>query len=534
MTRDTERTFGRRDVLGLLGTAGIASLAGCGGGGDGTPTQAPEKPGPFTNTPEADDEPNPKVRRGIQFDRIRDAVSDLGWDPNGEEPIDDSLDQHLREGTLIEVPPGDYLVERRHDVEGVSRWGILGTGRSRRDVQFTIPAGRSFRWIMVDGGRDILVENFTMQQGRKFDRSIGMGFLVDDNLKLFNVEKAGSNPREDSESGAENGIVVQVMTPDGVAEVNTFVRKGPQDMAHYPGNSITVFTGRSHLGTLYYRNLHIENGGEHGIYASKAQGDVRVEGGLFKNNYGDGVRIAGEGSWVKGATVVIDDTDRTPGNRGKWRQARGIHMQSGKYGLTGGLVEDCTVIARSSPRTEALLKIEHNQGAATVRNCRFFNNTSYPTIVVDEPATGPQRPTKPWDMTFENIQISGQASNTVGLLLQGRPGSRLSNVTIDLPGIGVDGIVLDDSAGTIVDGVSVLTGGYPLRVSSKVGTSECLATLKNIERLQSALLTDVDTRQLGSSLSGTTCLGGSDSMPNALAVIGATEDQLYGTVLDPR
>ncbi|WP_363464489.1 right-handed parallel beta-helix repeat-containing protein [Halogeometricum borinquense] len=530
MTRDESRTFTRRRLFGLLGSAGVASLAGC-GGRDTTPTATPEKPGPFKETSDSPDE-SPKMRDGIGFDRVVNAVDDLGWDPSGEEAIDNSVDQNLREGTLIEVPPGTYRVKRRHDVEGVSRWGIVGIGTNRRAVQFTPPAGRSFRWLMVDGGSDILIKNFTMQQGRKFDRSIGMGFLVDDGLKLYNVEKAGSNPRENSGSGAENGIVVQVTKPDGVAVVDTFVRKGPQDFAHYPGNAITVFTGRGHLGTVYYRNLHIENGGEHGIYASKGQGNVRVEGGLFKNNLGDGVRIAGEGSWVKGATVIIDMDDRTPGNRGNWHQARGIHLQSGEYGYTGGLVEDCTVIAHASPRTEALLKIEHSQGAATVKNCRFFNNTEYRTIVVDKPATGPQRPKKPWEVTFENIEISGRASNTVAMLLEDRPGSKISNVTIDLPGVGVDGIVLNNCEGTVIDNMNVVTGGYPLRVSSNSDGEQCLVTLKNLRRLKSSLLSDADTEQLASSLSGSTCLGGTDTAKQTFAVIGANDDRLYGTVLD--
>ncbi|SFR74285.1 hypothetical protein SAMN04487947_4078 [Halogeometricum rufum] len=532
MTDDDGRTFTRRRLLGLLGSAGVASVAGCGGRTE-TPTETPEIPGPFTETPGDPDDGTPKTRRGVTFDRVVNAVDDLGWDPTGEQPIDQSLEKNLREGTLIEVPSGEYLVRRRHDVADVSRWGIVGLGETRRGVQFTVPAGKSFRWIMADGGSGIVVENFTMQQGKKFDRSMGMGFLVDDALHLYNVEKAGSNPRQDSKSGSTNGIAVQVKQPDGVAIVDTFVRKGPQDFAHYPGNSITVFTGRGHRGTVYYRNLHIENGGEHGIYASKGQGDVRVEGGLFKNNLGDGVRISGEGSWVKGATVVVDATDRTPGNRGNWHQARGIHLQSGEYGYTGGLVEDCTVIARATPRTEALLKIEHSQGAATVRNCRFYNDTNYPTISVDKPDTGNQRPAKPWEMTFENVEITGRATNTVAMAMEGRPRSRLSNVTIDLPGVGVDGIVLDDCEGTVLDGVSVLTGGYPLRVSSNgTGGGKCLATLKNLHRLQSSMLSDVDAQQLASSLSGTTCLDGTDAAKRTLAVIGVTDDSLYGTVLD--
>ncbi|MDS0300425.1 hypothetical protein NDI76_16885 [Halogeometricum sp. S1BR25-6] len=529
--RDGRRSYSRRRLLGALGSVSVASLAGCGGTEISSSTpETVDEPDPTTGTPPAGGGSG-RTRRGITFDRVVNAVDDLGWDPNGEAAIDESLDEDLQSGTLIEVPPGNYLVRRRHDVESLSRWGIVGTGASRRGVQFTLPAGRSFRWLMAHGGHDILIENFTMQQGRKFDRSIGMAFVIDRNLQVYNVEKAGSNPRQDSKSGAANGLIVDVTDPDGVAVVDTFVRKGPQDFAHYPGNAITVFTGRPHLGTVYYRNLHIENGGEHGMYASKCPGNVRVEGGLFKNNYGDGVRIAGEGSYVKGATVVIDENDRTPGNRGTWYGARGIHFQSGEYGYTGGLVEDCTVIARTSPGTEALLMMEHSQGAATVRNCRFYNDTPYRTILVDRPATNHTRPAKPWDMTFENIEISGSARNTAAFVMAGRSGSRLSNVRIDLPGENVDGIVLEDCAGTLITGANVLTGGYPLRVSGAAGgKGNCLATLEDLERLESSLLDDVDARRLASILSGATCIDGETA--NAFGVVRAADGHLYGNVLE--
>lgn len=543
MTRNEKSAATRRQLLALLGSASVASLAGCAGivGETDQPTapqtpQTPRTPTDSAQTPtetgsQTGDE-NANTRRGITFDRVVNAVDDLGWDPTGKKPIDESMDEDIREGTLIEVPPGTYLTERGHRLEDVSRWGIVGLGESRKDVQFVLPAGTAFRWIVAAGGRDILVENFTLQQGPKFDRSIGMVFLVEGNLQVRNVEKAGWNPRENSESGAGSGLIVQVTDPEAVAVVDTFVRKGPQDFAHYPGNPIPVFTGRGHKGTVYYRDVHVENGGEHGIYASHSEGDVRVEGGLFKNNLGDGVRISGEGSWVKGATVIIDKNDQHPENRGNWHQARGIHLQSGQYGFTGGLVEDCTVIARSSPRTEALLKIEHNQGAATVRNCRFHNDTNYRTIEVDEPDTGSQRPEKPWDVTFERTKITGDTSNSVAMFLEGRSDSKISDITIDLPGVGVDGITLENCPGTIIEDVDVLTGGYPIRLSGDGNGTDCLANLRDVNRIQTLGIDDLNTRKLTRSLGQTTCLSETGSGRKTLAVVDIDQNQLYITTLN--
>lgn len=540
MTRDERGTDGdgmdRRRYLGLLASAGIASVAGCGGGDaqPSTPGRTGTPAAGETETPsgDVDDRSNGIERRGIEFERVVNAVEDLGWDPNGERPIDRSIDTDITQGTLVEVPPGTYLVNQNHYIDATSNWGIVGTGESRADVNFTLPAGRSFRWIMARGGRNILVENFTMKQGPKFDRSMGMAFVIDGNLKAFNIEKTGANPRQDSDSGATNGIVVQVLDPKGVAVVDTFVRVGPQDFAHYPGNAITVFTGRPHRGTVYYRNLHIENGGEHGIYASKGTGNVRVENGLFRNNLGDGVRISGEGSWVKDTKVVIDEENQHPRNRGNWHGARGIHMQSGEYGYTGGLIENCEIYVRSTPGTEAALKIRHSQGAATIRDVRIVNDTEYPTVEVDRPADGPQRPAKPWDLLMENVDITGTSEETTAIKMYGRPNSVLRNVSVDLPNGSADGVLLDDCARTVLDGCSISVAGFPLRLNGAANSGSCLATLRATETLRSMNGSiNEEVSALAKAVNGGVCLSSDGVESSSLVVVGLRDDRLYGTIL---
>ncbi|RDZ92102.1 hypothetical protein DEQ92_22635, partial [Haloferax sp. Atlit-6N] len=46
-------------------------------------------------------------RYGIQFSTVVDAVDDLGLDPNGNDPIDSTLEDALASGdTLVEFPAG--------------------------------------------------------------------------------------------------------------------------------------------------------------------------------------------------------------------------------------------------------------------------------------------------------------------------------------------------------------------------------------------------------------------------------------------
>ena len=112
---ETER-MRRRKVLQAL-SAGVVGISGCTGSQSDDPeterepttrsgrTQTTQEPrandngtGNETNDPE------------FEFDRVVDAVDDLGMDPTGESPIDDALNGAFETGTLIEFPPGDYMV----------------------------------------------------------------------------------------------------------------------------------------------------------------------------------------------------------------------------------------------------------------------------------------------------------------------------------------------------------------------------------------------------------------------------------------
>lgn len=72
-------------------------------------------------------------------------VEDIGADPTGSEPIDQIINEYYRSGTVLQFPPGSYLVERSHHLnngKNVKRWGMVGTGDSRNDVQFVFPVGK--------------------------------------------------------------------------------------------------------------------------------------------------------------------------------------------------------------------------------------------------------------------------------------------------------------------------------------------------------------------------------------------------------
>jgi arylsulfatase A-like enzyme len=98
-------------------------------------------------------------RHGIQFDRVVNAVDDLGMDPNGNDPIDDALSGAHETGTLIEFPEGDYRVNDELVIgprSSKSRFGMVGLGDSHTDVQFHFPnadtSGSGFWFVHQKGG----------------------------------------------------------------------------------------------------------------------------------------------------------------------------------------------------------------------------------------------------------------------------------------------------------------------------------------------------------------------------------------------
>jgi hypothetical protein len=453
----------RRAFLGSL-VAGCGALAGCGGLGD--ETDAPSDPstdpieGPPEMPPEAEQTRWEILQKQFGFEERVDAVDDLGWDRGGTFPIDNSLVGSFGRNVLIEVPPGEYKIDESINSADVSNWGILGTGKERREVRFTTNEDSRIEF-KLEAASDVLLENFAFDQGDRFDRAIGMTFVVEDNLRIQNVEKAGTNPTQDP--NGMSALLLNVSDPDGTAVVDTFVRTGPQDFLPYPENELCVYSGPGHRGTVLYKDLDIRNAGENGIYASKCPGDVHVEGGFYKNNRNDGIRISGEGSYVKDATVVIDADDFHPRNRGVRGQMRGIRMQSGDWGFTGGFIEGCDLELRSTFYTQGLVYVVHNQGSMTLRDTDLKNWTKYYTFRAEPPAGNVR---EPFDITLDNVRIEEHGRTRSAVKIDGRPNSMLRNVTIETEGrLGLrDGIVVTDSPETVFEDVSVETTGVPLRI----------------------------------------------------------------------
>lgn len=403
-----------------------------------------------------------ETRDGISFNGVVDAVDDLGMDPNGNEPIDDKLDRAWGSGTLIEFPAGQYLVTRSHNWYNDSNIGMVGATGDRSDVEFVFPEGYNDRFLNVRKGRNWLFGDFTVQQTNDNVTGVSCSFGPNDNATIQNLEIAGYNPRS-----KQRGMGFIVYDADGEATIDNYVRTGESAVGDYPTGTQALLVPSQHVGTLTIRDAHIENAGENGIYASRCPGDVRIEGGYFANNDIASVRIAGEGSSVRGATFLVD-TDNT-NNTGDYFNAGGLWIESGSRGYLGGFVEDCDFIMESANNSRGLLRVQTTAGNVSIRNCRFRNETRWGTIVAESPS----RVSGSAPIQVENCSITGGSSSPTkgGIDITGRDGSEVSECCISMEGQ-QNGVVIEGANNCTVRRSTIDVNGQAIATpGSSVATS---------------------------------------------------------------
>jgi predicted small lipoprotein YifL len=434
----------RRQYLKLVGaTVTAGALAGCGQKTqtEAPPTEtAPQTGGQSTAEPTST-EAGPY---GFEFDTVLDAVADLGMDPTGEEPIDDALDRFIsRTSTLLEVPPGRYRFEEDHVFKRADTLGIRGTGEHRRKAVFWSRSNEGRQFLNVrKGGNGLLLENVSFDHGNG-PGSIGNILRLDDNLRVENVEHLGFNPI--SQNGAIDNLSPQILTRDGTAIVNRFMRTGPSDIVshgHLDDNSNAgcIWLGEDHLGTLVISRSVFKNMGTNAIYCSRTPGGVEVRNCTFTNNNQSSLRIGGRGSLVKNCTFTVDTANARKDNRGEFINPNGIVWETGNLGLTGGSIEGCTFVFESGPSDRSLSGIwaDGSAGAFSVRDCRFVINMSNGRAIrIDDPQDPRLGVTaaRPWGVTLSNIVVEGSVATKPTPLIEiiGRPNSKLANCCFSIP-----------------------------------------------------------------------------------------------------
>ena len=422
-------------------------------------------------------------RGGIRFDRVVDAVDDLGMDPTGSDPIDGALQDAHETGTLIEFPPGEYKIKTEAVISGsTSRWGIRGAGESHKDVTFRFPnADNSYWFVHQHGGEDVLLDNFTLDSN---DKLIGIRIRTNDGGLIRDVEWAGYLPERDGWPGqlldpgcrdrdGVNRVVRTIMGRDG-----SFVhghswatdRTGITGIRFYPYSDTH---GERHAGETILEDIEIHQLSSNGVRNTHPKGVVTVEGGFFKNCHLAHLRIhAGDHptkqSSVTGATMIIDHDDHLPMGDGEWNEhgCNAVMLDSTSKSYSQAIYEDCDIICRNVEPTDGWGLIRCNNtgssspGGGVFRNCRITNDTELQTIWIDERESGVDEP-RHW--LFENCEITvaapDQYQEAAFVLRDDWDGSEIRNCSIYAPNGDVDGVFIENTDDVTIEDSTIDVSG---------------------------------------------------------------------------
>ncbi|AFK21336.2 MULTISPECIES: hypothetical protein [Haloferax] len=455
----------RRTYLKLLGSVGSsAAIAGCETrAGTENPTVSTPKKSTLT--------PEPALRL-----TVLNAVEDLGMDPTGHEPIDEVLDETYDDHTAIEFPPGEYLVTREHDWDrGVENFRLVGLGKSHKDVQFVFPRndpGEQFRMFRITSGSYHVLKNFSLQQTDDRTTSADIWLANTDGALIEDVEWLGRTP---SDNDARNQLLLFDCTSvDGVNVARRVYMREGAELTGYPNGVAGIRITERSVGEVKMIDCHIEQRGSSSFRATHTQGVLRVEGGLFKNNDNTNMRISGgdhpsKSSWIKDATVIVDDNDLNEHARDgdRLHSPAGLLIDSTGNGYSGVLIEDCDFIYKSSPSARAIISTSPptwgGHGSFTLRNCRIQNDTSVQTIHADTVDTDTTE--KPWGATLDNVSITGQCTeqpyDSAVVIGKNRNGSKIVDSCIHLPRGYVGGVLVEGAEGCSIENSTINVSGAP-------------------------------------------------------------------------
>lgn len=432
-----------------------------------------------------------------------DAEADLGWDSTGKTPITSMPDIP---GTTIKMGPGVFLFDQRFDFHNLEDWALVGDPTGGTTVR--IAKGHTHPFLNIRSGSNFCVANFTLDNRSDLSSATGMNILGTD-WQIRNIKYKGIRPTQLGPTCT--GLNFYDTDWKGTSYIVGFEGDDAADRVSYPDNPILAFSGPESVGVVFIQDSVFKNSGEHGIYAGRCTGDVRIEGCIFSNNQNTQVRISGEGSYVKDSTFVWPANPQYAIPKGEGQT--GLTWESGFQGFTGGLVENCDFYCESSNVNSGLLKVDGSHGGLTIRDCRFFvaDGNPYPAINVEAPGdshmiTG--LPDAPHDVTIENVSI----------IHEGTTPSRWYDGAIDVAGRNV----------TLTD-LDIMTTQW-----NGIKLESCTATLTNV-LIQSRFgmsLSSTDSTVTGTPGNGPAPRQASKTLPSTTPVDETTPpDQMFSNFL---
>jgi hypothetical protein len=409
-------------------------------------------------------------------------VADAGCDPTGSEPCDAALQRAAADRTLLKFPEGEYRFTETNVLLDYANLGLLGDG----DVRFSVPEEFNEKLIVIDRGTGALFENIDIDLTAA-GATPGLHLAAADDLEIHDVEFVGQGIHPDSEPrnfgnsakgpngnpDVTNALFPIVRSPDGTGVVENVVAHNAGLMGAYTRGGVWI--GISTRGTITLRDCAFSGFPGNGVYASRTNGVVRIEGGTYRNNDVSQVRIGSEGSYVRDATIAVDSTSSRSPNPSEALNQRGIRFEGAKIESGRPVARDCDVTIAATPHSEGGVVANGTCGEFLVADTRIGIGEDYVRgVQAKVPNGGPSYPPppRPHGARLRGVSVTGPAAEGTAIELRGRQGSTIEACCIQQGGANRDGITLVDSPNSPVRDATIDVTGRPVERFDSPGPSD--------------------------------------------------------------
>lgn len=348
-------------------------------------------------------------------------VVDAGLANDGSEDAATFISNNAASNTMLQFPPGTYAFDNKVTVENVENFGLIAPTGGVTFQEGAIGSNST----MIQLGTSTNPARNLLLKGVDTDASAA-GFL----------EVVGEALVEDIEFTAEKTVDdttfhIDVRVLDEARSTTFRNVRMPQGGAATGSSSEPggFYVFQEHAGTINFIDCMTGGFPNNALYASApgedagADGRVHIEGGVFKNSNISNLRIGGDGSSIRGATIIFDNlkTDFT--------NLRGIYLRNGD----GHLVENNKILAKSglsSPGSHVGIYHLADGGTTTYRD--NFIRTDSSIRAIRTFATGGS--TKP--ITFDGLTFVGDADTSgqsYAIYIDGRDEVTFKNAHIVQP-----------------------------------------------------------------------------------------------------
>lgn len=263
-----------------------------------------------------------------EFGTVIDVV-EAGADNTGNESVVDIIRKYRDDDTLLVFPPGEYYLDEQVRFTGFEKFGLVGNDATLVPAtyqNFDGPQYRLFRLgVGYNPGNRLVFDRFDIDCTAQDTGIRVLDAVVKDGLEVRDIAVDGEH---DSGTWGPGRFVITEPTGTGLVERFTVPDGGAWE--HETPNAGNIWRGPSGLlansnaGTLTFKDCVVGAFPDNGLYASGGSGTIIVDGGRYENSNAASVRIGGDSSIVRGATVVVDQ------NRDRDESHRGIRIERGQ------------------------------------------------------------------------------------------------------------------------------------------------------------------------------------------------------------